>query len=197
MLRPVLGLSLLALSLLFASACGSDGDGGGGSSSFDCTAGCQKIVAAGCPNDNQAKCETECKDDLTQAGSCSGSLGAVYDCLLAYPLHCNQDGEAAPDTTALTGQCLSQTLAAGRCEACVVDSNDDACDACRKASCCSEIKAVYDDASFANYYKCITACQDPQCQQNCTNQYPSVSQKGSAVSTCASSKCASQCASPP
>lgn len=180
---------LLALAVW---GCSSGGSHGGGSSGHDCTTGCQKIVAAGCPNDNQAKCETHCEHSLAQA--CLGSAGALYDCLLGFPLHCNPDGEAAADTTALTGQCLPQVLAAVRCEACVVDSNDGACGACRKASCCTEIKAIYEDPSFSEYYKCSEACQDGQCQASCRDQYPSLSERDSALASCASSKCASQCA---
>lgn len=91
----------------------------------------------------QAKCETQCEYSLAQA--CPGSVGALYDCVLGFPLHCSKEGEAAPDTTALTGPCLPQVLATVRCKACVVDSNDGACGACRKASCCTEIKAIYED----------------------------------------------------
>lgn len=198
MTQRILGFGLLVLGALVSLNCSSSGSdgGGGGSGSFDCNTGCDKIVAVGCPNDNKAKCMQECQDDLAQAGACSSQTGNLYNCLLGQPLSCDADGEASVDSSAISGACMTQAIDSARCSACVADSNDDACDSCQKQSCCTETKAIYDDPSFTAYYKCYTGCQDSTCQSNCIKQYPSIEQKGGAVSSCISSKCASACSGP-
>jgi hypothetical protein len=178
--------SLPRIGALVSVSCSSSGSDGGGGGTFDCN-GCDKIIAAGCPNDDKATCVKECQDDLAQAGSCSSQMSGLYNCLLGTPLTCSPNGEATPDQAAIGSKCASQAIAGARCSACTVDSGDDACDTCEKQSCCNETKAIYDDANFMAYYQCYSACPDT-CKQACAQQYPSITEKGAAVAACTTSK---------
>jgi hypothetical protein len=186
--------AITLLSFGCSSSGSSGGSGGGGN--FDCTSGCQTIVAAQCPNDTQQGCEQECSADMADQGSCAGTYSTYLGCVIKLPLHCGTDGKATIDQAGIMSSCSSTAISYAKCIACLADASDSACESCVKQSCCSEMQAIYNDPNISAYLQCYNACTDSACQSNCITQYPTIQDKGAAVSTCRQSKCASACGTP-
>ena len=185
---------VLAAGAVLGSGCSSGSSGGSGGKAISCDSLCEKIVAAQCPNDTTEKCLSDCHDDLANAGSCSSQLSSFFACAIDQPLTCDSSGEATIDENATVDNCFPEVKGYARCSECVIDSNADPCENCEKQSCCSELRSIYDDPNFKSYYLCYQGCQqDPSCATTCLSQFPTIKERGTAVTTCFMNKCASVC----
>jgi hypothetical protein len=181
-------LSAVVGSLACSSGTGTPSHGGSG----DCDSICQKAASLGCANYDAADCSVECQETFGPTlDACPSESSSYFGCLQQLPMECDADGEPsfADNEDAIYTQCGSQALALSGCTACVPESDDSACQSCKKQNCCSERKALYSDPATLQLAECYDACTESTCQQACTNQYPSLVAKAEALAGCEQSKC--------
>jgi len=185
---------VLLLVLAGAWGCSSGSGSGSGDPGALCESTCQKIVAVGCPNDEQSSCVAECQSELGKYASCSAEMGAALDCYASkVQMTCGSSGKAIAQkppgvstTQLLQSLCPVEVGAFSACIACEPQPGDDATDTCLKQSCCTEAKAYFADPDYPSHMSCMDACYDtpPACAQKCTAQYPSVGAKFEAITSC-------------
>jgi hypothetical protein len=149
---------------------------------------CQKIDQAGCPNDEPyGACFAGCQIDLQNyQAQCSSEVNAWLTCAMGPGVvTCTSDGDSR-----VTG-CNSQLVAFVKCGGCIPSSGDDACDACTKSSCCSQLQAVYAHAQFASYLNCVYGCATSQCETACYVQHSGLQAPINALLACQGQSCAS------
>ena len=192
------GLALAAVFALCFSACSSgSGDARAPSTgSGSCQGICDKGASLNCPNDVPGSCVADCEDGVAswKDAGCASQTSAYLGCIQSnVPMQCSSSGKSGIKTADIGKFCKTEASAVAGCAACVQDSNDDACDTCRKTACCSEWKAYSSDPSVFDFTSCGTGCSDTACINACFASYPSLKSKFDAMMSCESSKCASEC----
>ena len=124
---------------------------------------------------------------------CGAEFGAYFGCLSSVgALVCGPGGQAGI-LNSKKSQCESTFLDAAECSACIPQKDDDACTACYKQACCSELKAFGTAPGVTDYANCAKSCYSQSCIDDCGAQYPAVQQAFDAMMSCQTSKCGSTC----
>lgn len=183
------------VSIFLIAAC-SSGSGAGNPGSTQsggstCDAVCQKGVSLKCGSTTSvSECTNKCSTELAGDQCASLSLGLTICALDNFGCDIL---EGQLDAAALLQVCASQSGAYLGCQACEPEADDSTCEACKKSSCCSERKALYQNPDMGKFTACASECTDAACQEACTQQYPSLVQLTQAEQACGTSKCESAC----
>lgn len=67
------------------------------------------------------------------------------------------------------------------------------CNACMGSSCCAQDSACVNDSQCTALLSCISGCADQQCYTTCESSYPQGAVKLSAIESCMSVGCPTDC----
>ena len=194
MLIGRVSLFTATLGILVAACSSGSGSGGTGQGSGDCGSLCDRVTAVGCPNEPANECMSMCQSSFGQYESeCPSQTASYIGCIQSLPLECSSSGRVVivGGNDAILAACESSALAMASCTACLPDVDDDACDTCRKQSCCPEWKAYLGDPAVLDFSNCISACTETTCADACFAQYPSLKAKFDTVLACEQANCSS------
>jgi YD repeat-containing protein len=129
--------------------------------------------------------------------------GAVFTPALPNPTLFDLRGKTFPtvDFLAFTPSALSTSVpgpndsGGGGPVTCDGYTAQTACDTCAFTNCCDSYTACVNSSDCTNYYNCAKTCTDQTCVNSCASYYPSGASLYQGYNSCASSHCASQCAS--
>lgn len=88
-----------------------------------CRTLCQAVDAAGCENDVPGECDDYCDEFATYSASCQAGAENYFDCIIEFPMICDEDGIANPE-----GGEQCEPLAEAYIEGCMEDFTDDSTD---------------------------------------------------------------------
>lgn len=153
-----------------------------GADTPDCQAACNNVASAAClVVQDSRECLAHCELELAEP-TCVAEAAALTECTANAPVTCNADG--VPEI----GGCDAERQASTVCFACVPSTNDDACQACVKETCCDQQKAALGDRNLSDYSACSNACNaDTTCLQSCEARYPTAARALAALRECAAS----------
>jgi hypothetical protein len=203
-MRKFFGLIVMGATALATLHCsGDDGDSstttatgstGSGSTTLDCSAACDKVIALGCKDDSKNECLAECESNQMESAECRPQFDALFGCAVDN-LTCGMEGKATVADKTLLEVCTSELLAVEGCAACQVQANDSACDQCRAKACCDSAKAALGHPDIVALVQCFDACsgQGDACFLACGEKYPDAFANQSAYMTCQEESCVDEC----
>jgi hypothetical protein len=181
-------VSGMALVASLAAGC-SSGSGDGATTSATCEGVCAKEASIACPSARtEAQCVSRCETELS--GTACGAEGLeVAACVVDRgTIQCGgEDYVVEEDFRTL---CPDEAVALMACSVCQPSSDDSACIACTRTSCCAEMRAVTEDPGYLDWTLCRDACSDSSCQDECDQLFAGVWSRIEAVAGCGFSTCA-------
>jgi hypothetical protein len=187
--------AFLALLLVpgFALACSGESDSSGGGPSGTCDSLCQTLLAENCPAETEADCLSTCEQNTRPwFDTCPAQAGQYLGCVQTrVQFSCDTDGTAVAEPDAINTACRTEVVAIAGCTACLPDTDDDACESCRKANCCNEWRALVGHPSSLDFVDCYQACPpDAQgCIIDCLDRFPGYRSAAEQVASCEGARC--------
>lgn len=139
----------------------------------------------------EAVCIDACeRGGETYAAQCSSEWGVLLGCLEQIPFTCDESGLLKSEAP---NRCIPEYRAQVVCAVCVHESDDDECETCNKARCCTEVRALAKDPAYFDWSECVSPCVEASCLAHCDKQFPGLLSKALAGYDCQVTQCDAEC----